>query len=458
MRTAHKVALRLVGGRPAAGGSAPEAPTGLAVTDAVGGVVPDRTPQFTWDAVTGATSYEVEYEKSLTGTPTITGLTDTNYTAPSDLDNFTEYSVQVWARNATGLSAASTTVTFTPKVWLFRDNYTTDDDAPVTSPRTTEPGGEQTTITDTANKVSISGGELIFAGGNGVGDPKEVYATGLARIAGRTLVFGEKFSNRSDERFRIGWSNAANYPNAQPMLILESVTWLLDGVVLPTTPQVNTDYEWGEMLLASGLLAFLKVGANWTLQWLNKTDTTTPMYIASGVRAVTANTYRSTHKRAADLPVFTPTLDVASPVEQAYTGTADALLEITLTAPGSITEEAGIVFRKLDDNNYWRAYFDTAGAFKLDSVASGTPTNRINVAGVITAGAARAIRIIMNGSLLDAYTLNGSTWTKRGAQINISHQNTQTTVTPDVGANWSAANLLSYPLTSAVYNSRLDGL
>jgi hypothetical protein len=48
---------------------------------------------------------------------------------------------------------------------LLYDTFTTDDAAPITSPRTCEPGPGLLAVTDTENKLSLSGGNLVCAGG-----------------------------------------------------------------------------------------------------------------------------------------------------------------------------------------------------------------------------------------------------------------------------------------------------
>jgi hypothetical protein len=59
----------------------------------------------------------------------------------------------------------------TPLVYLLRDLFTTPDAAPITSPRTCEPGPGLMKITDTGDKFSISGGNLVGAEGAAWGDP-----------------------------------------------------------------------------------------------------------------------------------------------------------------------------------------------------------------------------------------------------------------------------------------------
>jgi hypothetical protein len=57
---------------------------------------------------------------------------------------------------------------------LLYDTFTTDDAAPITSPRTCEPGPGLLVVTDTENKASLSGGDLLItpvAAPAGYGDP-----------------------------------------------------------------------------------------------------------------------------------------------------------------------------------------------------------------------------------------------------------------------------------------------
>lgn len=58
-----------------------------------------------------------------------------------------------------------------PLVWLLYDEFTTPESAPITSPRTCEPGPGVGVITDTTSKAPISGGDLVFNSADGAGDP-----------------------------------------------------------------------------------------------------------------------------------------------------------------------------------------------------------------------------------------------------------------------------------------------
>lgn len=91
----------------------PEVPTGLAITGASGGIVADLTPELTWNAVDGASYYEVEVAPTgtLTGTPDDTPVATTSYTF-STLTNVTTYDFAVRAVNAGGPGPWATVTVF----------------------------------------------------------------------------------------------------------------------------------------------------------------------------------------------------------------------------------------------------------------------------------------------------------------------------------------------------------
>jgi len=150
-----------------------------------------------------------------------------------------------------------------------------------------------------------------------------------------------------------------------------------------------------------------------------------------------------------------------------YTGTADGIYDLIVTAPASLAGDAGLRFRKQDASNYWVAYFDSAGAFKVDKYVAGVPDGSspyVNVASVITGGATRTIRAISDGTALKFYTLSGATWTQRGGTVTDSTYTAQTTLTPYAAAAWtsgggSLGQLDSFPRTlSGAALSALDSV
>lgn len=348
--------------------------------------------------------------------------------------------------------------------WL-RDEFTTDASAPLTSPRAAEPGGGTLTITDTANRLSIASTKLTRVAGfaaAAVWENPRVVADAFSRVAGAAL----KIQINTGTDILAGWRSSTTGGSASVRYAAfwsNSVTLNFWGTSaefgLINIVTASTDYSVVLVLRSTGCFLFVKGGTQftaWSLIWIFGTGAEATLY--PSVQYQTAGLV--THDYVRGVTLGAPfdsdngiaTLNVASPAVQDYTATADLIAEITLTAPGTITTEAGLIYRKQDASNYWRAYFNTSGAFRVDSVTAGAATNRVNVAGVITTSATRTIRIVAGGNLHDYYTQSGTTWTKRGTQVSNSSFATQTTIQPDIGSGWTAANQRSYPRVSSAYD------
>lgn len=145
----------------------------------------------------------------------------------------------------------------------------------------------------------------------------------------------------------------------------------------------------------------------------------------------------------------------ASPVSGTdYTGSADGIVDATITAPNPLAGTTGIYYRHVDNNNTWDAYTDsTSGRVRLDSVDAGVRTNRISVNTVWAVGTTVGVRAIYTGQLHDLYTLSGSTWAKRGSQINVSvGSNNNTNVAAHIGGSYAVADLRQYGRSASSYS------
>jgi hypothetical protein len=361
--------------------------------------------------------------------------------------------------------------------YLFRDEFTTDAAAGSINGTAAEPGPGTRAVTDSANHLSIVSGELLYDGTPvGYGDPK-IITGALTRAAGLALLVGWRSisagTNRTDGQGIIGWHTSTTwsgftthglYNNAS---LTMHANWAagLTGPVLTWANDI--DYNFALILRGTGCFSLIKGGAytDWTLVWMDPNTNTATMYAGRhyGVQAV--HKQATTYMRVRQLPApFTTddgiaTVYAASPTDQTeYTGNADAVIDLTVTAPGVLDGDAntrcGFYYRSdADLTPAWHAYVDGTGAFNLDSIASdGTRTNRITVAAVIAGGGTRTIRVIAVGTKHNAYTLSTATWTKRGGEIDVSLNDTVTTIEPSIPAGWTAANLRCYPRTSSLYN------
>lgn len=354
--------------------------------------------------------------------------------------------------------------------WLFRDDFTTDEAAPLASPRTAEPGPGTLTLVQADGEFSISDGKLAFpAQTTPAWGDQGFYGGGFSRIAGRALMASYTATVSIKTSYVLAWSSSQTIAGIGAVNLDTAFLFINVANRIYSTEQgsifdlngpvwaIDTAYDLALVLRSSGAFFFIKGGTfvNWTLLWINTAAAAATVYPAF------KNFDHSgsfDYLRVRDLPApFSSDYGIAS-VNQAtptsgtsYTATADAIHDLTLTAPNPLADEAGLRYRYTDDDNCWKAYYNSAGAARLDSVSAGSATNRISVAAVIAAGATQTIRAIAEGSLHDLYTLASTTWTKRGSQVNVSHLNTNTAIRPYVTGSWTLGALRSYPRTSAAY-------
>ena len=114
---------------------------------------------------------------------------------------------------------------------------------------------------------------------------------------------------------------------------------------------------------------------------------------------------------------------------------ANAIIDFTYILPGvpASWDNLFLFYRVSDvslDIGYscWqihlqRNFINTAWYLYLDSVNAGTVTNRVAVTGV---GSPTTIRVICDGTKHNCYTLEGTTWTKRGTEVDVSWNDSAT--------------------------------
>jgi hypothetical protein len=350
--------------------------------------------------------------------------------------------------------------------WLLRDDF---DAGAATLPRVCIPGPGTLTGADSGSKLSVTGGKLSGVGTTAVNDPR-ILAGPYAGVAGRVFLTEVTYGGNS-QRWSVGWAKSANNSPGDAFYVatslrinpLDNSSQLINDSNV--TLVAGTSYRMAFLLLSARTLMLIRGGefTDWTLLWsaVNNPMHATANYAGAGSIASSTDTRTHDFMRIRDTSLGDnlESINLASPASDTlYTGTADAMIDVTFTAPNPLANTAELRFRVLDDQNYWTAYFNASGQFRIDTVSAGVATNRLNINSAIAAGETRSIRVSAIGGSVSQFTKLGVNWTRHLAPIAVSHQDTQTGVKVIIGANWTAANLVSVPTLSPIYNVFDQGL
>lgn len=143
-----------------------------------------------------------------------------------------------------------------------------------------------------------------------------------------------------------------------------------------------------------------------------------------------------------------------------HTAVADGIFDLSVTLPGSPVagQETRLKYRVnsvTPDSDFWLARIirndaNTGYDIRLDSVASGSATNRILVSGVALSGTV-TIRVVCDGTSHNLYTLASGAWLKRGSAVILTHENTSTGLQAVYSSAVTPVSLKAYPRTAAAY-------
>lgn len=254
-------------------------------------------------------------------------------------------------------------------VYLFRDEFTTPDDAPLTSPRTCEPGPGTLTFVDTANRMTIGSGRLnLSAGAEAVTITGNTFARavglmGSAKVADNTAEQGIDFLFHNRFLLRVAGHQ--------------------DGVILDDNTAVgilplNTTGERSVKLITR--TAGMWYVDNSTLMWVSVSSSANPYWYARSATNNSAGYWASARVAQLGAPWDTDygiaTERIASAIAgNTITSEANSMIEATWKAITGETYELST--RRTDDDNRWIVRCSQAGGtIKLIERNAGSETER----------------------------------------------------------------------------------
>lgn len=166
--------------------------------------------------------------------------------------------------------------------YLLHDQFTTDDDSPVTSPRTCEPGPGTLTFVQNDGTLAISSGALVFTAQT-TPDYADLgfYSSAIVRAAGRSVLTRLYFASTAGQ-FMFGLNNVAavGIPAIHTGFYYGDL-YNRDVGVNNVVDSVGTAaFQAAHVLRATGAFFLRKLdsASDWTLLWINSTATNSPLY------------------------------------------------------------------------------------------------------------------------------------------------------------------------------------
>lgn len=323
--------------------------------------------------------------------------------------------------------------------YVLRDEFTTTEAAPMASPRTCEPGPGTLTLVDTTNKLSVSGGKLVFAA-NATGDPG-AWGALTTRLTGRMLY--AILSGNYSGVFAFGQDNnqAGGLGLDQFRLNSTNLQVTSQSAASGVTLVASTVYELAIISRTAGAWYLIRGGAftDWTLIYITA-ESSADFYpaLSGGSQAIEVDDFTIRDLGAPwddDLGVVTDR--IASPVAtDEIAHEADGAVEFTWTPASSDVLELDV--RRTDADNRWIVRCDQAGGtIRLIERNGGTETQRSSVSQTWTVSTAYRIVVLMFGNTIRTYVANVA----RNAYQSASFNNTATVAK----TSHAGSELVSWP-------------
>lgn len=270
----------------------------------------------------------------------------------------------------------------TALTYLLKDLFTSDDAAPLTTPRTCEPGPGTMTVTQPNSQYSISSGSLVDGGGTLNAD--YIKAGEFTPVAGLWIYC--LFSAYSDDFYWI--IDDADDPDGITRIETKLTVMEARGFNGVKYGDISAN---GDAIGNTSYIAVVFISATKYIILLDDrvyfvSDTGSPTkiynYISGNTASYSITDYRVanlTGDWATDYGIATDRLAGSRSAGNTFSHEANAVIEFvvdTLPSGGQIE----LWFRKQDASNYWAVTVDSSGEVNLDEVVSGSATQRASLA------------------------------------------------------------------------------
>jgi hypothetical protein len=261
--------------------------------------------------------------------------------------------------------------------YLLRDEFTTNEAAPMVSPRTCDPGPGTIPIVDTSNRFAIVSGDLVGSAAAAVAYASST--SSFAHAGGRAAIFeGAKYTVIGQQ---FGWSASAN-PAAGNIRgsfeqgFIRGITG--GGVAVPSA--LDTTARTLVIVRRAG-------GGSWLIRdgelvWIDVTVSTAALFVTDYLAVTSGAGLVSAIKVldfgapwATDYGIASARTAITAANDTIAAGAGDTWIEHTITAATGITQE--LLVRRTDDSNCIIVRMDqTAGTIRIYEKNAGVETEK----------------------------------------------------------------------------------
>jgi len=302
--------------------------------------------------------------------------------------------------------------------YILRDQFSTNASAPLTTPRTCEPGPGTLTLVDTNNIISIASERLTINGTPAAND--RVVSSAQTRNAGRAFLLSVPTRTTVTSAIILGLAQTATgAPDYAIDYSTTSAIRLKQGTgAIDASFSLGTGiHDFAFIMRGTGAFLLTRNGGSgdYRLAWVYNLQTASEIARIFFSSAAAMN-FTADDFRIIDLgSVWTNDYGIAidrkatTSANDTITTAADGTVEHTLTAATGVTQD--IQVRRTDDNNCIIVRCDQgAGTIKLYEKNGGTETEKTGgtTTQTWTNGTAYRVIINLNGSTVKTYVQQGS--------------------------------------------------
>lgn len=296
---------------------------------------------------------------------------------------------------------------------ILYDDFLTAEAAPLTTPRDCEPGPGTLTIIDTGNNADIVGGEQVWSGLAGVGDPAYYGAvTQATRVPGLSIFINVKSSGNSRSYFGLN-TVYTNSPTNTSFYEADTTISSRDSDIVALGSLLTSGAYHSRLIVMRSAGSFFIL--NGRLLWVGNNSTTNDdvaiFAASSAISSLSSKIFAAVNLATTYNPIWGPDFskvtDTKTNPASTTTFDVDADCHVNYTFTPENTKYAYIHGRYTDPTHFgWRVECGTDGTAYVKYRSGGGLQTLYTGVGVFPDGVAAQVDVVVEGVTLRLYVDN----------------------------------------------------